>query len=59
MGTLFGCQRSEEMAGYVPSNPSYISSQADLFYKEKKSVGKGFEIQGKFNQIKAAVQEFS
>lgn len=27
--------------------PSYISSQADPFYKKKRSIGKGFGIQGK------------
>ena len=30
-----------------PNRPPYNSSQADLFHKEKKRVGEGFEIQEK------------
>ena len=50
---------SEKMAGCYPKGPSCISSHTNSFYKEKKSVGKGLGIQGKSNQIKAAVQPFS
>ena len=30
-----------------PKRPFYVPSQADLFYKEKKSGDEGFGIQGK------------
>ena len=42
-----------------PNRPSYISSQAGLSYKKKKSVGTGLGIEGEVNQINAAVGDFS
>ena len=53
MGALVRCQPSAKTAGLHPSRPSYIPLQTDLFCKEKESLGKGFGIQGKVNQMKS------
>ena len=50
--------RSEKTVGLYPNRPSYIPFQTFLLYKEKKSVGNGFGIQGKGQSDKELQHSF-